>query len=103
MKKTITIFSLVMIVLACHRKTVPVNDTATIEKQQAESAHTELVAQGKTVYTNRCGRCHALKQVDNFTAERWTNILKAMIPKAKLNETEAQQVTAYVMENAKKG
>ena len=103
MKKTITILSLVMITLACHRKTVASDDAATIEKEKAEAAHTEMVAQGKTVFTNRCGRCHALKQVDNYTADRWNNILKAMIPKAKLNETEAQQVTAYVMENAKRG
>src|SRR6476620_6712621 len=101
MKKTITILTMAMLVLACHRKTVAADDTARIEKEKTDAAHTELVAQGKTVFTNRCGRCHALKQVDNYTAERWNNILKAMIPKARLNETEAQQVTAYVMENAK--
>jgi hypothetical protein len=43
-----------------------------------------------------------LKPVDNFTADRWNNILKAMIPKAKLTDAEAEQVTAYVMANAKK-
>ena len=103
MKKTITIAVLALAVFACHRKTIPSStNNTTVETPKADAAHVEMVAQGKTVYTNRCGRCHALKTVENYTADRWTNILKAMIPKAKLDETEAGQVTAYVMENAKK-
>jgi mono/diheme cytochrome c family protein len=101
MKKTITIAALALVVLACHRKTAAAKAEAA-EKAKMEAAHTELVTQGKTVYTTRCNKCHALKTVENYTADRWTNILKSMIPKAKLNETEAQQVTAYVMDNAKK-
>jgi polyhydroxyalkanoate synthesis regulator phasin len=34
--------------------------------------------------------------------QQWDNILKSMIPKAKLNDDEAKQVAAYVMEHAKK-
>lgn len=99
MKKTITIAVLALAVLACHRKTVP-GSTAAAPKTDA---HAEMVAQGKLVYTNSCGRCHGLKPVENYTSERWTNILKSMIPKAKLTDAQAEQVTAYVMANAKKG
>jgi mono/diheme cytochrome c family protein len=102
MKKTFTIVFLALLTFACNRK---MNAAAREEKAKSEAAaaaHTELVAQGKTVYTGKCGKCHALKTVENYNAERWTGILKSMIPKAKLNETESQQVTAYVMENAKK-
>jgi cytochrome c5 len=103
MKKTITILSMALIVAACHRKTAASADTAAAEKLKTEAAaHAELVAQGKTVYTNRCGRCHGLKDATAFTTEEWDGILKSMIPKAKLNETEAQQVTAYVKAQAKK-
>ena len=101
MKKTITIAALALLVLACHRKTAAAN-AAAAEKAKMDAAHTELVTQGHTVYTTRCNKCHALKTVENYTADRWTNILKSMIPKAKLNDTESQQVTAYVLENAKK-
>ncbi|HEX2605757.1 MAG TPA: hypothetical protein VHK91_00195 [Flavisolibacter sp.] len=97
MKKTATIAVLALLTFACSRKTV-----ATSETPKVDEAHVALVAQGKTVYTTKCSRCHAAKDVTAYTQERWTGILKSMIPKAKLNETESQQVTAYVMDNAKK-
>jgi len=111
MKKTFAIAVLVLAAAACHRKAVPAGSTTTMATpapaaapapDPAIAAHEEMVARGKTVYATGCGRCHGLKPVENYTAERWTGILKSMIPKAKLNETEAQQVTAYVMANAKK-
>lgn len=107
MKKTFTIALLVLAAAACHRKAVPAGGTTTMTSPApapapADAAHAEMVARGKTVYATGCGRCHGLKPVENYTAERWTGILKSMIPKAKLNETEAEQVTAYVMANAKK-
>src|SRR5690349_9349188 len=110
MKKTITIAVMALAVLACHRKTVPATDStanqpasgSTSATPKMDAAHAEMVAQGKTVYTSSCGRCHALKNTTDYTQQRWEGILKSMIPKAKLNETQAQQVTAYVMDNAKK-
>ena len=60
------------------------------------------MAPGQIVYTTRCNRCHGLKIVENYTAQQWENILKIMVPKAGLNESESKQVTAYVMEHAKK-
>ena len=57
---------------------------------------------GKAVYTNRCGRCHALKNTKAFTSKDWEIILPVMIPRARLNESEAQQVRAYVMAHTKK-
>jgi mono/diheme cytochrome c family protein len=109
MKKTITITVLALAVLACHRKTAAgpsAADKAAIEEKAkadaAAAAHAELVTQGKTVFTNNCGKCHGLKNTADYTPERWQNILKSMIPKAKLNDVQAQQVTAYVLDNAKK-
>src|SRR5437588_7678176 len=96
MKKTLIITVLTLAVFACHRKTA-----ASAEAIKAKDENAALVEQGKTIYTAKCGKCHGLKNTANYTADRWTNILKAMIPKAKLNEAEAHQVTAYVMANAK--
>lgn len=56
----------------------------------------------KTVYVTKCGSCHALKTPSDYTADQMRTILKAEIPKAKLNSTEAQQVTTYLLANAKK-
>lgn len=114
MKKTITIVTLALLVFACSRKTTNTAQTTTTTPATTTEAsasasetagnteHASLVEQGKIVYTTRCNRCHGLKDVTAFTTTRWDGILKNMIPKAKLDATQAQQVTAYVMENARK-
>lgn len=105
MKTTITILILAVLVFACHRKTIASSDNIVISNKtntETRVANPEAISAGQTVYTNRCGRCHGLKKTENYTAQQWENILKSMIPKAKLNDNEAKQVTAYVMEHAKK-
>ena len=105
MKATIIILVIAVIVFACHRKTVASSDNIVISNKtnnETKAANPEVASAGQTVYTNRCGRCHGLKKTENYTVQQWDNILKSMIPKAKLNDDEAKQVAAYVMEHAKK-
>jgi len=126
MKKILTIVLLALAVFACSRKTVTTTartGTTTTEatsevaeialtdsrpmsdvpvKTDPSTAPVEALAAGKAVYNTRCGTCHELNPVENFTAQRWEGILKNMIPKARLNETDAAHVTAYVKANAKK-
>ena len=94
---------------ACHKKTVPViaerkvfpaapkSDKATLAENTPE-----FIAAGKSIYESRCNRCHDLRSADVYTTERWASILKLMIPRARLNDLQAKQVTAYVSTNAKK-
>src|SRR5438067_1970148 len=100
MKKTIIITILALVVFACHRKTVA-SVPSENETTKPNAARSAMIAQGKTVYIAKCGRCHGLKNTAKYTPERWTTILQKMIPKAKLDESEAEQVTAYVIANAK--
>jgi mono/diheme cytochrome c family protein len=94
---------IVLIAVACHKKAVPVASTPTATTEPAvAAADPALVEAGKSVFATKCTKCHPAKVVENYTTERWTGILKSMIPKAKLDETEAAQVTAYVNANAKK-
>lgn len=105
MKTTITSLILAIIVFACHRKTVASSDNIVISNKtntETKVAEPEVASAGQTVYTSRCGRCHGLKKTENYTVQQWDSILKSMIPKAKLNDDEAKQVTAYVLEHAKK-
>ena len=107
MKKATTIITLALLVFACSRKTVdtsqtPTNTTPATETAKTDATHAALVEQGKGIFTTKCSKCHATKDVTAYTTTRWEGILKNMIPKAKLNEAESQQVTAYVMEYAKK-
>lgn len=103
MKKKLIALSVfcVVIAAACHKKAAP---TATPVAPAAAPAadHAALLEAGKTIYTTKCAKCHPAKPVENYDVAKWEGILKAMIPKAKLDETESAQVTAYVNENAKK-
>jgi len=112
MKTTITIAVLALLVWACHRKTIASDDIIISNKSKA-STHTKTEeaakagepvpdAPGKNIFINRCGRCHSLKNTEKYTSQEWENILKAMIPKAKLNDEEAKQLTTYIMEHSKK-
>ena len=106
MKKTVIISILILLIFACQRKTVASSEIVSSNQPNSEvkteAPSSELIAQGKTVYINRCGRCHGLKKTTKYTAESWTKILKTMIPKSKINATEAEQVTAFVIEHSKK-
>jgi mono/diheme cytochrome c family protein len=57
---------------------------------------------GQATYNAKCGRCHGLKVTTDYTADRWASILAVMAPKANLNDTEKENVYAYVKANSKK-
>jgi cytochrome c5 len=56
----------------------------------------------KTVYVTKCNGCHALKSPGDYTVDQMYAILKAEIPKAKLNSNDAELVKAYFLANAKR-
>ena len=107
MKKIIALSILSAIVLACSRKTTPQeivlsNTTHKPAVAQQDISQPDLATAGKNIYINRCGRCHALKNTAAFNVDEWKGILADMIPRAKLDSTQATQVTAYVLQHAKK-
>ena len=106
MKKVLALsVFIVIIAAACHKKAIPATtQTAPTDSLSVAAVSTDpvVIEAGHAIYTTKCTKCHALKVVDNYTTDRWTGILKSMIPKAKLDDTESGQVTAYVMANAKK-
>ena len=57
---------------------------------------------GKTVYVSKCGSCHALKNPSEYTVSQTYAYLKTESPKAKLDKLEGEQVTAYLIANAKR-
>lgn len=57
---------------------------------------------GQSTFNAKCGRCHGLKVVADYTADRWISIMQVMATKANLSDPEKQNVLAYVTTNAKK-
>ena len=56
---------------------------------------------GQATFNAKCGKCHALKVVNNYTADRWISVMQVMAPKAQLSDAEKDNVLAYVKANAK--
>jgi len=107
MKTATTVIIISSIIFACQRKAVASSDAIIISNKTTStvtkgSASPEVMSAGQNIYSSRCGRCHYLKTVKDYIPQQWDNILKMMIPKAKLNNEEAKEVTAFVMEHAKK-
>lgn len=86
------------IVIACHKKTIPVVTGMPVQPAWAAA---DLEA-GKVIYETKCARCHAAKPVDDYTAARWEGILRSMVPRTKLDSVQKTQLTAYVNTHAKK-
>lgn len=97
------------LVVACNRQTIPVITNREAEKPKIDNeiyppAGTvkEDVVEGKSIFTNRCGRCHGLPDPALFQTYKWETILMTMIPKAKLSQEQAMHVRAYILQNAAK-
>lgn len=85
------------------RTTTPsFNDMQSSIPPPMESPRNVSMEKGKTVFVTKCGNCHGLKNPGDYTIDQWNNILKVEMPKANLDNKEADQVTAYLHANAKK-
>lgn len=123
MKKIIIIFFAAIAIFSCSKKMAPTaKTTATVIAPVAKvtpvtptsveikpaveptiKKETTEVTVGKETYKAKCGRCHNLKDPEDYTASRWVKIIDWMAPKAKLNAAEKENVLAYVSFYAKAG
>lgn len=101
MKKYIYSFCLIgVIIYSCKTQSTP--STPVTPQSAGVAATTDAVKNGGELFTQRCGRCHALPSPSDHTATEWKPIIDAMAPKAKLTAEETNWVLAYVNANAKK-
>jgi cytochrome c5 len=76
---------------------VAATDVTTVKKETAQ------VIAGKEVFKAKCGRCHDLKEPENYTAVKWVKIIDWMAPKANLDALEKENILAYGSLYAKSG
>lgn len=78
----------------------PVNGAKVVER--AGAGNDAAAIAGQSTFNAKCGRCHGLKVVSDYTVDRWISIMQVMAMKAALTDTEKENVLAYVKANAKK-
>jgi len=90
------------IVIACHKKSVPVITSRTTKPVilKTEGIYAPDTVAGKTLFVNYCNRCHGLPDIPLYSAKRWDIILTSMIPKARLSKEQGAHVTAYIKLNS---
>lgn len=96
--KIITAIALVSVFLySCGgSKSVPsTSTTETVKKMEL----TPALAEGKGLYENNCAKCHVLHEPAEYTAEKWTGILKWMQPKAKITDEQRTTIYNYLVMN----
>lgn len=104
-RAAISIITAVVILMACHKRSIPVITERTTEpaKPQTEIIRTIPDAEaGRIVFMNCCGRCHGLPETNVYTAKRWETILILMAPRARLTKNEMQDVMAHIHMHSKK-
>ncbi len=126
MKKIALLLICMTAIIACSKKIIPattqttaplkeekaksqddqqsVNDTKKMDDMAKPTEPAPVMTQmeyGKTVFMAKCASCHAMKNPGDFTFAQWENILKTMVPNAKLSAAEEKQVTMYIKANAR--
>ncbi|MBY0449236.1 MAG: hypothetical protein K2X01_01245 [Cyanobacteria bacterium] len=56
----------------------------------------EAYTLGKNLYQGRCGSCHAVIPVRQFTKREWPGILTRMAPMATLRDEELAMISLYI-------
>lgn len=102
------------ILYACSPKIAPAAPTETITETNApiaaaeplkenvkelvkgETALTPELAEGKSLYENKCGNCHKLFPASKHDKEGWEQTMYYMAPKARLTEDQKKLVYNYL-------
>lgn len=97
-------FLLAFLLLSCQQKSVPVISTRKADPpRKLQTVYPPVAAvavdtaAGKQLFTAKCDRCHGLPLPQQFTKERWDDILPLMFPRSGFSNEEAFQVRAYVL------
>lgn len=112
MKKFLLVFIAGVAIYSCSHKTTSagtstataattppaaeVKPPAGTPPKAAEKMESAAVADGKAIYTAKCGRCHGLKNPGDWTVSEWVPIVDRMAPKSNLTAAEKTSVTTYV-------
>lgn len=100
MKKIILPALVIFILVSCKSKKVVTENVTEIETTSTVSSEismAEMIAQGESIFQNKCGNCHALPKVKDHSAENWKPIMIRMQKEAEISDKEREYVYNYVV------
>lgn len=77
------------------------DDSLIIQKDSLLSVQEKLF-DGKTLYREKCGKCHELYNPKEFRVKKWKENLDEMKHKAGLNKKQYELIFAYLSANCRK-
>ena len=99
--KALRVLPICVALLACGGSAVPEPSAADATRASAHFPDVTLseLAQGRTLYLNRCGSCHALRRPAELAPEQWQTQVDEMRSKngVKLSDSEAQAILRYLV------
>jgi len=101
MKKIIVTSLLLFVLVSCKSKATMVAEdikqTETSTIMSAEMSMAEMISRGESLFSNKCGNCHALPKVKDHTPENWKPIMIRMQKAAELSDKEREYVYNYIV------
>jgi hypothetical protein len=99
--KSLFLFSLLIVVLSitvsCSKNIAGTDSLYTpTSANVTTNATLDELQQGRSLYINNCGRCHALVSPDNYNPSQWKTILAGMAPRTNMSASQVLLVTKYV-------
>lgn len=94
--KILIVFFLLVILISCAPKTVPMTPTPKGADDNAPKVMTSELAEGLNLYENNCAKCHKLYDVHEFSSNEWKPIVKRMQKKAHLDDVQGLKIYNYV-------
>jgi mono/diheme cytochrome c family protein len=79
---------------AFEERTAPPVDTAFLAV--AKGGDAKLLADGQSLYANRCTECHDLELIDSRSLSSWEKMVGSMSRRAGLNDEQQAHVLAYI-------
>ncbi len=66
------------------------------ESNVTATATLDELQQGRVLFINNCGACHAYPTPESYTPSQWKSIMNQMGPKTSMSSAEIVLVTKYV-------
>lgn len=86
-----------LLLMGCSSSKKTIETTEVLEKNQVVLSSEQ--AEGKMLYENNCGKCHALFSADKFSKEQWEPIVLRMQKKARITDEQRDLVFNYLVMN----